>query len=145
MKRKPALIMLAALLCGGAAGSLAFVHVKQAPARRDEGPPTVSVVLAARDLSVGVVISDSDMTTIRWPEDQVPEGATDSKRALLGRSVTARIGKNEPITGRSVSEKGVGGGLLGLVPSGMRAFTVSIGDAASTFAAPGSYVDIIGA
>jgi pilus assembly protein CpaB len=146
MKRKPWIVLLAALLCGGAAGSLAFVYQQQAPARRPaENIATVPVAVAARDLAIGTVVTAADVRLIQWPREAAPVGAVSQKSPLVGRSVVETISLNEPIMAHNVGEPGVGKGVLALVPSGMRAVSIKVDAAGATFVKQNSHVDLIAA
>lgn len=59
------------------------------------GPPTVEVLVAARDLSAGVRLTSDDVSTVRWPSDVAPEGLTP---AAAGQVLAAPLRQGEAIT-----------------------------------------------
>ncbi|WP_181312439.1 SAF domain-containing protein [Nocardioides campestrisoli] len=58
-------------------------------------PPTEPVLVAARDLPAGTVLSAGDLTTLRWPRGTAPDGLA---ARPLGRTVAAPLRRGEPLT-----------------------------------------------
>lgn len=80
--------MLAAL-CAGVAVT-AGVRAATAPP-----PPTVPVLTAAHDLAAGAVLGDSDLRTLEFAPDSVPDGLMSD---AVGRTLAAPVRAGEPIT-----------------------------------------------
>ena len=57
---------------------------------------SVQVVLAARDIEVGTVLKEEDLTLTGWP-GAVPIGATTKMQDVTGRGVMTPIYAKEPV------------------------------------------------
>ena len=116
-------------------------------------PVTDAVLVAARELSFGAVISDADMRWDPWPKDHVPAGVivqSAQPRAMddvRGAIVRSNLLAGEPLrTDRLV--KGANSGFLSAVlPGGSRAVAIDLTDqgksAAGGFILPNDRVDVI--
>lgn len=96
------------LSCGLAAASVAVGLTAVAP------PPaaTAAVVVAARDLPAGTVVSADDVRTSALPADVVPHGALDEASAVVGHLVAGPVRAGEPLTDVRL----LGAGLLSAGP-----------------------------
>ena len=56
------------------------------------------VVVAARDLSPGIVVEASQLTLRRLPAQAIPDGAARSPAAVLGRTLAAPVRRGEALT-----------------------------------------------
>ncbi|MEZ5095482.1 MAG: SAF domain-containing protein [Nocardioides sp.] len=108
--------LLAAMLVAGAAG-LALRVVTPAPA------PTAQVLVAARDLPAGAVLTGADVTVADYPTATVPDGLLGEP---VGRTLAGPMRRGEPVTDRRVVGAALTAGYPGLV-----AMPVRIPDAAS--------------
>ena len=63
-----------------------------------EGPPTVEVVRAKRQLAGGAVISPDDVTVERVVAADAPEGAVSDPGALVGQTLAAPIARRQVLT-----------------------------------------------
>ena len=114
--------LLLAMASGSAAGSaLAELRGPRAVAA-DE----VMVVVAARDLHVGIAIAEGDLYAVQNRGD-LPSGVFVAPDDVVGRVPRERILANEPVRGERLAELSAGVGLNALVPRYMRAITVGIG------------------
>jgi pilus assembly protein CpaB len=106
--------------------------------------PTVKIVLATRDLELGRVLREDDVTLADWP-GAVPAGATARVPELVGRGVTTAIYAKEPIIESRLAPKGAGGGLAAMIPPGMRAVAVRVNEVVGVagFVVPGMRVDVL--
>jgi Flp pilus assembly protein CpaB len=80
--------LIAALLTAVAVA--ATVHAVAAPA-----PPSVPVLVAARDLTAGAEIRDSDLESVRFAPGSAPEGVA---RDPVGQVLAAPLRRGEPVT-----------------------------------------------
>jgi pilus assembly protein CpaB len=110
---------LSALLAGVAV--LAVIETL-APA----APPSRDVVVAAHDISAGVVLSAADVRMVAMPPSVVPKAASSSTAAVLGRVVAGPVRAGEAFTDRRV----LGRSLLAGYPRGLVAAPVRLRDAA---------------
>lgn len=103
------------------------------------------VVVAARPLSVGVMIKTQDIRLAKMPIAAVPKGAFTKVEEVLDRPVVSNILLDEPILDGRLAAKGSGLGLAPTIPVGMRAVTVRVNDVAGVagFVLPGMHVDVL--
>jgi Flp pilus assembly protein CpaB len=106
-------------------------------------PVGVPVVVAARDLPAGVVLTRSDLRVASLPTAAVPAGAARDPAPLLGRTVAGPVRRGETVTDARL----VGPGLTaGLGPQESSAVPVRLADAeAAALVRPGDRVDVLGA
>jgi pilus assembly protein CpaB len=106
---------------------------------RPSPPPLVEVVVAARDVAAGAVLTPADVRVDTAPESSVqPHGLTRSADAV-GRRVGSGLAAGEAVTARRLVPRGVVDGL----PAGRVALHVVAADPASVdLLAPGSSVRV---
>jgi pilus assembly protein CpaB len=113
---------------------------------------TNMVVVAARDLDLGTRLTPEMIQLVQWPKESMPQGAFQSRDALLKDSKTgeprvirASLQRGEPILESRLAPVGTKGGLSAVIAAGHRAITVRVNDVVGVagFALPGSYVDIL--
>jgi Flp pilus assembly protein CpaB len=103
-------------------------------------PRGVPVVVVARDLMAGHVLTAGDLAVADWPEDLSPAGAVADPGALVGRALGAGMSRGEPLTPPRVR----GPGLLTGVDDRFVAAHVRLADPAmAAMAAAGDHVDLI--
>ena len=142
MDKRIAIVVLFSLTVAVAASYIVYAMLV-----RNAGPGNavagVQAVVAAHDLPMGSVIHDADLATAEIPA-AIP-GSMVSKQEIIGRGITSGIYKGEPILEARLSAKGAGGGLAGLIPSGLRAAAVRVNEVVgvSGFVRPGMHVDVI--
>jgi pilus assembly protein CpaB len=119
----------------------AHSNTSAAPTQSDE----VDVVVAARPLSVGVMLKAPDIKVVKMPTAAMPKGAFSKVEDVLDRPVISNILLDEPLLDGRLAAKGSGLGLAPMVPMGMRAVTVRVNDVASVagFVLPGMHVDVL--
>lgn len=144
--RRLFIVMALALLSGLAAAWLALNYLRQpeSPIRTVEVSET-EVVVAARDLSLGTVLTAEDVKLVGWPGGLLPEGYSSSVEEVLGRGVITRVVLNEPLISSKIAVKEAGGGLPIVIPEGMRGVSVRVDDVISIagFVMPGTRVDVL--
>lgn len=143
MNRRILIIVLSALVLSVCVSYLVYRAVG---AKAASGKPvqTVQVVVASRDLAVGTLVRDTDLTTAAWL-GPVPGGSILKRDILLNRGVVSPIYKDEPVTENRLSAKGSGGGLAATIPPGMRACAVRVNEVVGVagFVVPGMRVDVL--
>ncbi len=119
-----------------------YEEALQAANRSDD---EVMVIVAARDLYQGVPVTEADLYAVQMPTRYLPTGVFLSPEHVVGRIPRERILANELVRGARLSNPEEGSGLNGVIPRGLRAVSVDIGDGAalSGFLQPGSYVDVL--
>jgi pilus assembly protein CpaB len=107
-------------------------------------PATVKVMVAARDVPVGTIIRDADVTTGNWV-GSLPKGALVSKEAVVGRGVVSNLYQGEPVLDSRLAPAGSGGGLAATIKPGMRACAVRVDEVVGVagFVLPGMRVDVL--
>ena len=144
--RRLFIVMALALLSGLAAAWLALNYLRQpeSPIRPVQTSET-EVVVAARDLSLGTVLTAEDVKLVGWPGGLLPEGYSSSVEEVLGRGVITNVVLNEPLISRKIALKEAGGGLPIVIPEGMRGVSVRVDDVISIagFVLPGTRVDVM--
>jgi pilus assembly protein CpaB len=107
--------------------------------------PTRELVVAKKELPMGSVITEADVTLVLYPEQAIPKGGFSDINEVLDRAVVQPILANEPVIAGRVTEKGAGFGLAPLIPEGKRAMAIAVNQVSgvSGFILPGSNVDIL--
>lgn len=105
-------------------------------------PPTTPVVVAARDLAAGSVLTGADLRTVPMPDAVLPAGAARSVAGLAGRVAAGPMRRGEPVTDARV----VGPGLTAGLPVGSAAVPVRLAEPeTATLVRAGDRVDVLGA
>ena len=109
-----------------------------------KAPPSVELVVAARDLAAGTLIRDADLKTAAW-FGPPPAGAIFHLDALRNRAVVSSIYTGELVTENRLAPIGSGGGLAATIPPGMRACAVKVNEVVGVagFVVPGMRVDVL--
>lgn len=102
------------------------------------------IIVAARDLEIGTLIKDADLTTAQWI-GPVPKGAVIAKDGVVGRGVVSQLYQGEPIIDNRLAPAGSGGGMAAMIRPGMRACAVRVDDVVGVagFVLPGMRVDVL--
>ena len=111
--------------------------------------PTARILVAAKDLPVGTILTTELVEWQPWPENGVNEAYFESGKKKLkdveGKVVRAPITRGEPMTASAIVAQGERGFLAAVLTPGMRAVTVKLSPVASVggFIFPGDRVDVI--
>jgi pilus assembly protein CpaB len=114
--------------------------------RRAMATPSESqVVIAARDLNVGQLITDSDVRLAPVSAVALPHGSFRNVSEVVGRGVVLPMQANEVVLGTKIAGAEEGAGLPAMITHGMRAVSVKVNDVVSVagFVVPGTHVDVI--
>jgi pilus assembly protein CpaB len=142
MNRRLTAILLTALVIALACSYLVYRVVgNRLGATRHQ---VTQVVAAARDIKLGSVLSNTDLTTIDIA-GTLPQGAILNPSDAVGRGVLSDLYLGEPILNSRLAKPGSGGGLAATIPDGMRACAVKVDDVVGVagFATPGMRVDVL--
>lgn len=107
---------------------------------------TVTAVVAARDLNVGVTIAREDVVEVDLLPSLVPEtGTFASIEEVVGRTPRERVLANELIRDQRLAVKDAGIGLNAIIEPGRRAMSVAVDSESGVagFIRPGNFVDVI--
>jgi pilus assembly protein CpaB len=145
MNRKVSSILLIAFVIAAATSYVVYRQTQNQLRRTAQAKPTsIPIVVAVRDLEIGTLIRDVDLTTAEWVGTP-PKGALVSKDVAQGRGVVSQIYQGEPILETRLAAAGSGGGLAATIPPGMRACAVRVDDVVGVagFVLPGMRVDVL--
>jgi pilus assembly protein CpaB len=139
-------MLLLALTSGVVAALLALRYLRErtTPLMASE-PRTASIVLSARNMPVGALVTERDLKVVNWPGTTVPSGYIRSVKDAVGRGIITPVSENEPLLDSKMSTKDAGGGLPIIIRDGMRAISVRVDEVISVagFVVPGTRVDVL--
>lgn len=106
--------------------------------------PSTRLIAAAKDIKIGTILQDSDLTTIQVV-GSTPQGAILDKKNAIGRGVISALFTGEPIVDSRLAPMGSGGGLAATIKEGMRACAVRVDEVVGVagFVTPGMRVDVL--
>ncbi len=112
--------------------------------------PTVEVYVVKNQMRYGQKLTLEDVTTVRWPEAAIPEGAYFDEASLFPdgidspREVLRTMEPSEAVLAAKVTEPGENAGVASRLSPGMRAFTIQtdVTSGVSGFLRPGDRVDV---
>lgn len=133
--------MVAAVLAGG----ITFLFYRRLSRNQPNQRPVLQIVVAAKDLPVGMTLSQQDITFLDWYSDALPSGAFTKTDAVVGHPILFPLVAKEPILQRDLGVEGAGIGLAGKIPEGMRAVAIRSNEiiGVAGFLYPGSKVDLL--
>jgi len=91
-----------------------------------------TLVVAAKALKPGMVLTPADLKTIRWPVPELPPGAHRDPQEIIGNTVFDFMAQEEPVLSTRLATSQSGGGAG--VPVGMRAVSVHLTDSTGVLA-----------
>ncbi|MEZ4321458.1 MAG: Flp pilus assembly protein CpaB [Myxococcota bacterium] len=106
---------------------------------------TAFVMVAARELAVGVRVDIDDVFAVALPVEHITPDMARIPQQIVGRYPRERILPNEFIRSQRLADPDRGDGLNALLPREMRALSIELsnGAALSGHLQPGSYVDVL--
>jgi pilus assembly protein CpaB len=143
-QRRTWVVLFLAMSSGGLAAYLTLRYLRDQTALAAE-PRAASVIVAARDLSVGTMVRAADVRVMRWPGNAPPPGYLGTVEAAVGRGVITPVRANEPLLDSKLADRAAGGGLSVSIPEGMRAVSVKVDEVIGVagFVLPGTRVDVL--
>src|SRR2546422_10510975 len=118
------IVFFLAMTSGGLAAYLTLRYLRDQKALIAAEPKGASVIVAARDLSVGTIVRAADVRAVRWPGNATPPGYFGTVEAVVGRGVITPVRANEPLLEGKLADRGAGGGLSVSIPEGGRSVSV---------------------
>jgi len=105
---------------------------------------TTKVVVAAKDVKLGSVLQDADLSTVELAGTP-PKGAILNRQEAIGRGVISDLYEGEPILESRLAAVGAGGGLASTIRPGMRACAIRVDEVVGVagFVTPGMHVDVL--
>lgn len=146
MRRTNSLILILALLLGGTAAYL--VRNWMLTAASGSAAPQGTIVVAAKTLTFGTVLTRDNLNEIVWPNGALPEGAFATKNDLLKegrRALLAPLARSEAVLKSKVTGPDQRASLSALLDEDHRAVTVRVDDVRGVagFVLPGDRVDVV--
>jgi pilus assembly protein CpaB len=138
-------MLAAALASGGLAALLAMRYLQQKATPLAAQPIRSSMVVAARALPVGTIVSDQHVKTIEWTGGALPLGYIGNPQEVVGRGLISDLQENEPLLESKLAPKGAGGGLPIIISEGKRALTMRVNEVSGVagFVTPNTRVDVL--
>jgi pilus assembly protein CpaB len=103
------------------------------------------LVVAARPMSIGVMVQPDDVKIIKVPGNAFPAGGVSKVEEVIDRPVISNILLDEPVHTGRLAERGSGLGLAPVIPPGLRAVSIRVDQVVgvSGFVLPGMRVDVL--
>jgi Flp pilus assembly protein CpaB len=109
-------------------------------AARPEPGPTVTVLVAARDIAAGALLGPDDVRPAEWAADAIPDGALSDAATVVDRTVAGPVRRGEVLTDVRLA----GSNLLAGFDSDLVAAPVRVLDpGAVSFLRPGDRIDVL--
>ena len=111
--------------------------------------PSAKILVAAKDLPIGTILTPDDVAWQPWPQNGLNEayfnGSKHKLKDVDGKVVRSPMSRGEPVTASAVISQGERGFLAAILTSGMRAVTIKLSPVAGIggFVFPGDRVDVI--
>ncbi len=145
-KKRTFTVVILALLSGTVAAFSAIRYLEARPTPLMAATPeeTSSVVVAARQVTLGTKLVEEDVQVIQWPASSLPQGFASATSEVVGRSVISDLQLNEPVLQGKLADTGLHG-MIPLIPEGMRALSVKVDEVVGVagFVTPQTRVDVI--
>ena len=139
-------LLLIGLIAVVVAGILTFFSYRNVMSKVNRvKAQSTKVVVAKKDLPVGSLVSEDDVTTLEVPVASVPQGALLDPAKAVKRGVVVPLTKNEVVLESKLAMENAGAGLPAMIPANMRAVSVQVNDviAVAGFVTPGTHVDVL--
>jgi pilus assembly protein CpaB len=104
-----------------------------------------TVVIAARDVPAGTMLTSDDVKAVTWPASVRLATSFPTVEDVVGRGTIDILRQNEPLTASKLAARGAGAGLQPTIPEGMRAISIHVNEiiGVAGFVTPGSRVDVL--
>jgi pilus assembly protein CpaB len=139
--------LLAVFLANAWLNNRAAEQMRSLEAQRKASPPAHTIVVAARPLKFGDVLSSWALREMPWPDSAVPPGAFGriSELTATKRVVLEPIAVNAPVLASTITGPGQRATLSAVLKDGMKAVTVRVTDVEDVagFVMPGDHVDVV--
>lgn len=137
-------VLLVAVGLASAAAYAVYQAVARLPVQRVE-VGTVPVVVAARAVPVGTMLTQDDVKVVGWPAGSPIADGFDAIDKVVNRGAIRSLSPNEPVTESRLAPLGTGAGLPPTITPGMRAISVRVDEVVGVagFVVPGTLVDVL--
>lgn len=134
------LFALLAVLAGLAAFAIVRGYAARLEALRPVAGEPVPMVVAARPLARGTVLTADALRIETIPSAYAPPGTISSTEGAEGRTLVSDLAQGEIVTRTRIGVRG--GAVASLVPEGLRAFPIGTGVPPGALR-PGDHVDVL--
>ena len=144
MSIRSLLVVLLALICGGAAAVGVTRILGTAGSGRLTPQATVPVVVATAEISRGTMLKPELVAIKEFPENLVPAGTHTDVETVVERAALTSFVAGQPILENNVGDHGLGAAAL--IRPGMRAYTIHTPTESSGVGGlllPGNRVDVL--
>jgi pilus assembly protein CpaB len=86
-----------------------------------------TLVVAAKPLEAGTVLTSDDIKNVAWPAEELPEGAFENRDQVVGKTLFGSLSQAEPVLAARLASA-EGGGQSAGIPAGMRAVSIHVSD-----------------
>jgi pilus assembly protein CpaB len=138
-------MLAVALASGGLAALLAMRYLQQKATPLAAQPIRANMVVAARPLPVGTILSEEHVRPMAWTGGPLPIGYIGSPQEVVGRGLMSDLQENEPLLESKLAPKGAGGGLPIIIGEGKRGLTMRVNEVSGVagFVTPNTRVDVL--
>ena len=138
-------MMFVAVVLGLTAAVGIWQYLSKTQQKVKELSVTRAVVVAAKQISAGTKLAETDLAIKQLPAQAVPKGYPSSIEQIKGRIVKNTLQTEEIITEGKLVGVGAVGGLPSVIPPGQRAITLMVNDVIGVggFVNPGDRVDVL--
>jgi pilus assembly protein CpaB len=135
------LAIVALILSGG----VTYLAYRVLQSRVQPLEVTTKIVVAAKKLDMGYLLTKDDVQLVEWPKSTPLQGSFSDPSQVVDRAVVVPVQINEPIMESKLAPKEAGAGLTAILPQGMRALSIQVNSiiGVAGFVMPGSHVDVI--
>jgi pilus assembly protein CpaB len=139
------LLVVAVAVTVATLATLAVYRAVQRIPVREVEQAGIPVVVAARNLPIGTMLTSADLTVVNWPARSPLAGGFASPEELANRGLIADMVANEPVINAKLAPANSGAGLPPTIPEGMRAISVQVNEVVGVagFVTPGNHVDVV--
>jgi pilus assembly protein CpaB len=137
-------VVLLVALAAAAVASYAVFRALQRAARPAPVAMT-TMVIAAREVPVGTMLTAEDVKAVAWPANTVVPATFRTVNDVEGRGTIDILHENEPLVETKLAARGSGAGLPPTIPPGLRAISIKVNEVIGVagFVLPGSHVDVL--
>jgi len=138
-------IVVAVAIVAAAVASYGTFRALSRPVERPVELPTKKAVVAAKQMSLGTLITRDAVKLVDWPAQTPLQGGFSTIDEVVDRGLITGVVENEPISENKLAPKEAGAGLSPAIKPGMRAISIRVNEVIGVagFVVPGSRVDIV--
>jgi len=143
-RNRTVIVLFIALTLASIASLGVYRAVQRIPVREVE-VASYHVVVAAKPLTMGAMLTPADVKVIPWPANSPIANGHKEIAEVVNRGLLSAVSENEPLTETKLAPVSGGAGLPPSIPAGMRAMSVKVNEVIGVagFVVPGTKVDVL--